>query len=216
MKKSSKHVDNKKWIIGIDEAGRGPLAGPVTVGVFGAEWKMEKWFLRNIFTNKLRDSKKLNPKKREEIYKELLELKKKKIVSFEVAHVSNKIIDKIGISKAIQIGINKSLQKLHHKTSKYKGHPCAIRLDGLLKAPKEYKNQKTIIKGDEKDVFIACASIVAKVSRDHLMTKFASKYPKYAFEIHKGYGTLKHRRIIKKLGLSPLHRKSFCKKLLKI
>ena len=92
-----------------------------------------------------------------------------------------------------------------------KGNPSFIRLDGLLKAPKEFKNQKTIIKGDEKDVFIACASIVAKVSRDNLMCKLALKYPQYNFETHKGYGTLLHRHLIKKLGLSEIHRKSFCK-----
>lgn len=85
-----------------------------------------------------------------------------------------------------------------------------IRLDGSLKAPAEYENQKTIIKGDEKDVFIACASIVAKVSRDALMVRLAKKYSKYKFEIHKGYGTLLHRSLIKKHGLSPLHRRSFC------
>jgi ribonuclease HII len=94
-----------------------------------------------------------------------------------------------------------------------KANSLEIRLDGLLKAPPKFKNQKTIIKGDEKDVFIACASIVAKVSRDRLMCQLAKKYPKYSLEIHKGYGTLLHRNLIKKHGLSPLHRKSFCKNL---
>ena len=91
-----------------------------------------------------------------------------------------------------------------------------VRLDGLLKAPSEFKNQKTIIKGDEKDVWIACASIVAKVSRDRLMTRLARKYPYYNFEIHKGYGTTLHRKLIQKLGLSNLHRTSFAKNLTKL
>lgn len=199
-----------RLIIGIDEAGRGPLAGPVTVGCFGAEEKLGKWILKNIFDNKLRDSKKLSARKREEIYKKLLKLKKSGKVYFAVSHISNKVIDKIGISKAVQKGVNRSLKKLEHKNLNHKGRPCCL-LDGLLKAPKEFKNQKTIIKGDEKDVFIACASIVAKVSRDRLMCRFAKKYPVYHFEIHKGYGTALHLSLIKKHGLSALHRVSFCK-----
>jgi ribonuclease HII len=84
-----------------------------------------------------------------------------------------------------------------------------ILLDGALKAPDRFVFQKTIIKGDEKEPLIACASIVAKVTRDRLMKKLAKKYPGYAFEIHKGYGTKKHREFIQKLGLSKIHRKSF-------
>ena len=203
---------NMKYVVGIDEAGRGPLAGPVTVGIFGAEKKMEKWLLKNIFDNKLRDSKKLSPKKREEIYKKLINLKKQDLVYFSVSHASNKIIDKNGISFAIKKGIASCLKKLEH-TLKYNDGHCILKLDGALKAPKEYTNQKTIIKGDEKDVFIACASIVAKVTRDRLMCRLALKYPHYAFDIHKGYGTKLHYFLIKKHGLSHLHRKSFCKKL---
>jgi len=197
------------FIIGIDEAGRGPLAGPVSVGIFSAEKKLEKWILKNIFENKLRDSKKLSPKKREEIYKKFCLLKTEGKVSFAVSHISNKVIDKKGISYAINYAIKNLLVNTKRSASNM------IRLDGSLKAPPEFKNQKTIIKGDEKDVFIACASIVAKVCRDRLMCQFAKKYPKYKFEIHKGYGTLLHRILIKKYGLSPLHRKSFCKNLTK-
>ncbi|PIR40245.1 MAG: ribonuclease HII [Candidatus Zambryskibacteria bacterium CG10_big_fil_rev_8_21_14_0_10_34_34] len=208
------------FIVGIDEAGRGPLAGPVSVGIFMTDQKTGNWILKNIFENKLRDSKKLSPKKREEIYKKFLILRKNPTslklrgaskIFFSVISISNKIIDEYGISKAIQTGVTKSLKKLHHTSLMKKGNPSFIRLDGLLKAPKEFKNQKTIIKGDEKDVFIACASIVAKVSRDRLMRRLAKKYPKYHFEIHKGYGTILHRNLIKKYGLSPLHRKTFCK-----
>jgi ribonuclease HII len=195
-----------KYIIGIDEAGRGPLAGPVSVGVFSAEAKMEKWLLKNIFENKLRDSKKLSPKKREEIYKKFLELKKEGKINFSVSHISNKIIDKKGISYAINLAINKLLVNTKRSASN-------IRLDGLLKAPAEFKNQRTIIKGDEKDVFIASASIVAKVTRDHLMCHLSKKFPNYSFEIHKGYGTTLHYRLIKKFGISKIHRKSFLSSL---
>ena len=200
-----------KLIIGVDEAGRGPLAGPISVGAFGAEKKMEKWLLKNIFNNKLRDSKKLSPKKREEIYKKFCKLKKENKISFSVSHISNKIIDKRGLTYAINLGIKKSLN-----ISEFFGSEISVRLDGLLKAPKEFKNQKTIIKGDEKDVFIACASIVAKVSRDRLMCRLAKKFPQYSFEIHKGYGTALHYKLIKKYGISPLHRKSFLKKFSKL
>lgn len=220
-----------KLVIGIDEAGRGPLAGPVTVGAFGAEQKMRKWILKNIFDNKLRDSKKLLPTKREEIFEKLKILKTEGKIFFSVSNISNKIIDKIGISKAVQMGIKNLLKHLasskNISSKKSSGLLASlgqtffsesffrseIRLDGLLKAPSEFKNQKTIIKGDEKDVFIACASIIAKVSRDKLMTRLGKKYPKYDFEIHKGYGTKNHLNLIKKYGLSNLHRKSFCKNL---
>ena len=206
------------FIIGIDEAGRGPLAGPVSVGVFMAPKNLNRKLIK-ILGGKIKDSKKLSLKRREEIYKEFLKLRKEtrlnksSQVSFSVTHISNKIIDKIGISKAVQKGINKSLYNLH---SSYDRKSSVIRLDGLLKAPKKFKNQKTIIKGDEKNVFIACASIIAKVERDRLMTKLAKKYPKYKFEIHKGYGTLLHCNLVKKYGLSPIHRKTFCKNLTKL
>ncbi len=195
-----------KTIIGIDEAGRGPLAGPVTVGAFTGNEKVGKWIIKNIFDNKLRDSKKLSEKKREEIYKKLLNLKKEGKVDFKVVHISNKIIDSKGISKAVEAGIKKSISPLAPLILRGE-----VRLDGLLKAPSQFKNQKTIIKGDEKDVFIACASIVAKVARDRLMASLAKKYPQYHFEGHKGYGTKQHLALIKKFGVSNLHRKTFCK-----
>ena len=208
-------IKNHKLILGIDEAGRGPLAGPVSVGAFGADKKMEKWLLKNIFDNKLRDSKKLSSKKREEIYKKLLKLRSKTPrldsgqVFFSVSHISNKIIDKRGISYATNLAIKRALVNTKRSAS----NNDMVRLDGLLKAPEEFINQKTIIKGDEKDVFIACASIVAKVSRDRLICSLSKKYPQYGFQIHKGYGTALHYKLIKKYGLSDLHRVSFCSKV---
>lgn len=197
-----------KFVIGIDEAGRGPLAGPVTVGSFGTTEKTAKLILKNFFDGNLRDSKKLSEKKREEIFAKLSLLKKEGSVSFEVSHSTPKMIDKMGISYAIKTGIEKCLENLNIENYKLK-----ILLDGLLKAPAKYKDQETIIKGDESSVFIACASIVAKVSRDRLMRKLAKKYPLYGFEIHKGYGTALHRNLIKKLGPSIIHRRSFCKNI---
>ena len=115
----------------------------------------------------------------------------------------------MGLSKSIKNCLKKALAKLKVKPSE-----CLVLLDGGLKAPKKYKNQQTIIRGDEKERAIAFASIVAKVSRDALMCKLAKKYPKYSFEIHKGYGTEKHRKFIKENGLCPEHRRCFCKKFL--
>jgi ribonuclease HII len=203
-------------IIGIDEAGRGPIAGPVTVGAFCSTEKTARWILQDIFNGKLRDSKKLSPKKREEIYKKFLELKKEGKMYFKVSHISNKAIDKIGISKAVSLGIKRSVDRVLTDCPNWRGREIldndenlSIRLDGLLKAPTKFKNQKTIIKGDEKDVFIACASIVAKVTRDRLMHGLSKKYPGYQFEIHKGYGTKSHIILLKQRGVSKLHRVSF-------
>ena len=193
-----------KFIVGIDEVGRGPFAGPVAVCAF----KMALDFKAATF-GKIKDSKKLTPEKREKILAKLKILKKQKIVDFFCCYQSAKIIDKIGLSKATKNCLEKALKKL-----KVKPKECLILLDGGLKAPQKYKNQKTIIKGDEKERAIAFASIVAKVSRDALMCKLAKKYPKYSFEIHKGYGTLKHRQLIMKNGLSPIHRRCFCKNYL--
>ncbi len=257
--------NNHKLVVGIDEAGRGPLAGPVSVGAFGTTETTAKLILKKFFDGKLRDSKKLSEKKREEVFEKLSLLKKEGKVSFEVAHSTPKMIDKKGISMAIQEAIKKSLswqvlRCLASKSLSRKALKCTdkillnfsscsaqsasqgisessrsgisknshsdvftetisnteieIRLDGLLKAPAEFKKQKTIIKGDEKDIFIACASIVAKVSRDRLMCKLAKKYPGYGFEVHKGYGTASHRNLIKTLGPSAIHRLTFCRNAL--
>lgn len=193
-----------KWVIGIDEAGRGPLAGPVTVAAFCAHTpgKTKKKLLR-ILGGKIKDSKQLSPTGRVAIYRYICRLRKDGEIDFQIRHISNSVIDKRGISEAVRRGIQKVLLKWQRAS-------LAIRLDGLLKAPTRYKHQKTIIKGDEKDIFIACASIVAKVSRDALMCRLARKYPQYSFEVHKGYGTVKHRSKIMEQGLCSLHRVSFC------
>lgn len=185
-----------KW--GIDEAGRGPLAGPVAVATFG----MKPGFLLKGFP-KGRDSKKMSEAEREKWFAIFFEEKKKGNVFFENRFSSAAYIDKKGIVPAINDAMKRCL--LHN------GDHCALLLDGALHAPARFLSQKTIIKGDEKEKLIACASIVAKVSRDRLMKRLAKKYPGYGLEIHKGYGTLAHRLAIKKLGLSAIHRKTFCK-----
>jgi ribonuclease HII len=197
-----------KYMVGIDEVGRGPLAGPVTVGVVVCEEKKYKLLKNNKKLPPLgKDSKKLKEKDREKYVKVLEELKKQKVINFSVVHVSNTIIDTKGISYAIKKGIKDGFKNL-----KIKQRNTEVLLDGGLKAPEGFK-QKTIIKGDEKEKIIAWASILAKVSRDELMLKIGKKYPEYGLQIHKGYGTAKHRKAIQKHGVSKVHRLSFCKNI---
>jgi len=200
---SEKH----RLIIGIDEAGRGPLAGPITLASFLAAENLKRELVK-ILGGKIKDSKQFSPEKRYAIYRKLLKLRKDGKILFSASHTSNKIIDEKGISEATKIGIRKSLNLVS------KVNTAEIRLDGLLKAPLKFKNQRTIIGGDSKDVFIACASIVAKVRRDRLMCRLAPKYPLFALQIHKGYGTRVHYGLIRKHGLSEIHRTSFCKSVL--
>ena len=192
---------------GIDEAGRGPLAGPVAIAVFG----MKAGFKLKGFP-KGRDSKKMSEAEREKWFMIFEGEKKKGNVFYEVALPSASVIDTKGIVGAIKKGMEVCLKKL--ESAGIAGGNSCILLDGSLKAPERFAFQKTIIKGDEKEPLIACASIVAKVTRDRYMKKVAKKYPGYGFEIHKGYGTAKHRAQIKKLGLSPIHRKSFLSRFL--
>ncbi len=192
-----------KTIVGIDEVGRGPLAGPVTVCLVSCERKNYLLLKKNKNLPSLgKDSKKLSQIEREKYSKILNNIG----LPYVIMHVSNKVIDKKGISFAIKKALTDGIKKL-----KLNPKSCEVLLDGGLKAPEEFK-QKTIIKGDEKERIIAWASILAKVSRDSLLVKMGKKYPQYGFEEHKGYGTVKHRKAIVKYGLLPVHRTSFCKK----
>ena len=192
------------------------MAGPITLAAFIAPLKLRAKLIK-ILGGKIKDSKQFSDKRRREIYKNFLRLKKAGKIFFQACHISNKIIDEKGINYATNQAIKNVLVNTKRSASNidFFNKNCTVRLDGLLKAPKEFKNQKTIIRGDESDIFIACASIVAKVCRDRLMRRLAKKYPNYGFEIHKGYGTALHYKLIKKYGLSSLHRKSFCKRLTK-
>jgi ribonuclease HII len=185
-----------KYTIGIDEVGRGPIAGPVTVCACMISSGIAKKY------KGIKDSKKLLEKKREEIFSII-----KDKVQYKVTSISAKEIDKKGISFCIKKALAKSISIFPTDTQ--------VLLDGGLKAPPEFKKQKTIIKGDEKEVCIALASIIAKVTRDRYMRKMAKKYPIYGFEGHKGYGTRAHYIAIENGGKSPLHRVSFLQKTAK-
>lgn len=201
--------------IGIDEVGRGPLAGPVMVCAFASYTTTKE--LLSLFPKKiLKDSKKLTEKEREKIYTSLLILKKEKKVLWKIAKKEALAIDTIGINPSITRCITKTLDSLVKDLERQSVHKDALRifLDGGLRAPTIYTKQKTIIRGDEKQIEIACASIIAKVTRDALMRQQEKVFPGYGFEHHVGYGTKIHREAIVNLGITPLHRKTFLKKLL--
>jgi ribonuclease HII len=185
-----------RFTIGIDEVGRGPIAGPVTVCACMISSDIAKKY------KGIKDSKKLSEKKREEIFSII-----KNEVQYQVTSISAKEIDKKGISFCIKKALATSISIFPTDT--------LVLLDGGLKAPLEFKHQKTIIKGDEKEVCIAFASIIAKVTRDRYMQKMAKKHPQYGFEGHKGYGTKAHYLAIEKSGKSSLHRLSFLQKTIK-
>ncbi|MBI2507014.1 MAG: ribonuclease HII [Candidatus Niyogibacteria bacterium] len=182
--------------VGVDEAGRGPLAGPITLAYVICPRKNISGFFRGI-----KDSKRLTAKARGEWFKKI---KNHPEIYYGVTSVGESIIDRLGLSKAINLGIARLLRRSPLGTS----NNFKILLDGGLKAPEAYP-QKTIIKGDEKIPVIAAASVMAKVSRDKKMTRLSRKFPQYGFEIHKGYGTRLHYQMLKKYGFCEIHRISF-------
>lgn len=209
---------NIQYLVGVDEVGRGPLAGPVAVGAvcihLKHQKKLEQW------GRGFRDSKKLTARARQGWMVKIKEAKKDGLLEYSVAFVSSRAIDKKGIVLSIRTALEKALEVVNYlgpssATVTEDGPRCdevRVLLDGGLRAPSHYKNQKTIIKGDEKELVIALASIVAKVTRDAYMVKLGKKYPAYGFEKHKGYGTRAHYTAIKRHGVTPHHRKSFLKK----
>lgn len=189
----------EKLIVGVDEAGRGPLAGPVAIGVAVVPHDFDWVLLEGVG-----DSKMLSPKKRGEIFERAKELKKSGALDFVVVMGSAKEIDTTGIAVVIKNCIKKSFKKLRLAPER-----CFIKLDGSLHAPADFK-QETIIKGDSKELIIGLASICAKETRDEYMKKISKKYPQYGFDIHKGYGTKQHRELIGCNGLSAEHRATYC------
>lgn len=197
-----------KYAIGIDEVGRGPIAGPVVVCACAV---MEGTDILSLFPKGvLKDSKKLSEKIRNEIVQKVEQLVLGKKVVYGIGEVSAKSIDEIGINPAINEAIADALTKLHTQGV---GKDSFIYLDGALHVPVIYQ-QETIIKGDEKISEIAIASIIAKVYRDNMMKSLARTLPDYGFENHVGYGTPAHYEAIEKHGMTEHHRRSFLKRIL--
>ncbi len=218
--------------IGVDEAGRGPLAGPVAVGLVLIAADFDWSLLPGVG-----DSKKVSEKNRERIYKEALRLTKAGKLWCTVEMASAKAIDKQGIAVVIRECIDKGLKELstrrdlelpktlkkprgsHEPSSRPRlvldWREVLVKLDGSLRAPEYCVQQETIIKGDAQEKVIGLASILAKVTRDAYMCRLANKptFAPYQFPKHKGYGTALHRRLIAQNGLSPEHRASYCKNI---
>jgi len=186
-----------KYIAGIDEAGRGALAGSIVAAIVILKNQKTKK-QNNLLLLGIRDSKLLTPKKREELFRTI----KKRALTWSIGKTSEKVIDRIGIAKANIQAVKKALKTLKIK-------PDYLLLDGGIKLKRIKIPQKTIIKGDAKIFSISCASILAKVTRDRLMIKLDKKHPQYGFAQHKGYGTKNHREAIKKYGPCSIHRRSF-------
>lgn len=187
-----------RYIIGIDEVGRGPLAGPVAVGAVLASRRMLRHF------RDIKESKQLTPLQREEWVRKMESLLGSEL-RIAVSMVSAKMIDRIGIVPSIRSALARSLEKLEVNANE-----CQVLLDGGLYAPEHFVNQQTIIRGDATHTIIAMASVVAKVHRDKYMTRLSKKYPLYDFHTHKGYGTRNHKNALKEHGPSDIHRISFC------
>ena len=191
-----------KVIIGIDEAGRGPLAGPVIACAITAQ----KFSIFNFqFSNTLKDSKKLSPKKREEIFEIL---KNNPQVEWGIGRVSERVIDKINILQATKLAMKRAIKNLKPKTQNPNSKVDFLLIDGNFGIDLDIP-QRSIVKGDEKIFLIKLASIVAKVTRDRAMLRYHKKYPEYRFGKHKGYGTKLHLKMLKKYGPCKIHRKSF-------
>jgi ribonuclease HII len=198
-----------RWIIGIDEVGRGSLAGPVVV----AAAALPKGFVpRNRALGALRDSKKLSARQREGWLSCFGNPDNRARVAFAVSRVYPREIERRNISKAANIAAKRAFSRLVNRWGKKGARAApAIFLDGglFLGNGGQPKNAKTIIKGDEKIGAVKVASIVAKVHRDRFMVRLAKKYPGYGFDVHKGYGTKMHRRAIGRRGPCPAHRLTF-------
>lgn len=182
-----------KYICGVDEAGRGPLAGPVFAAavILPLDYEIDG----------INDSKKLSEKKREQLFDEIIE----HAIAYSIKSCDNKIIDEINILQATMLAMKNSVESLSIK-------PDMVYVDGnrlpALNVPAEY-----VIKGDAKSANIAAASILAKVSRDRFMKEMDAQYPEYCFSKHKGYPTKLHYEKIREYGASNIHRISFLKKM---
>lgn len=184
-----------KSVCGVDEAGRGPLAGPVCAAAVILP--------EGVIIDGVNDSKKLSEKKRESLFDVIRE----QALSYSIAYATVDEIEEINILNATMLAMRRAIDGLEIKAD-------YAMIDGN-KIPPIDIDAECIVKGDAKSMSIACASILAKVSRDRLLYKYAEEYPMYGFDKHKGYGTKIHREAILKYGPCPYHRKSFLKKLYK-
>jgi len=193
-----------KYVVGLDEAGRGPLAGPVVAAAVILNTKYK------ILNTKLRDSKKLSPKKREEFYKAI---KESPFIKWGIGRVSEKVIDKVNILEATKLAMKRAINKMQNSKYKNQNEKSKFKIDYLILDGKMKLDlsipQKSIVKADEKVFSCACASILAKVTRDRLMMGYHKKYPKYRFDLHKGYPTEKHIKMLKKCKPCAIHRITF-------
>ena len=194
MKEYERLYADDACICGIDEAGRGPLAGPVVAAAVVLPKECEILGLN--------DSKKLSPARREALYKEIRE----KAVSFGVGVVSPGVIDEINILQATYEAMRQAVSALTVSPDRFLND--AVVIPGI-----EAERQVSIVKGDAKSVSIAAASILAKVERDHMMEAYDGLYPQYGFARHKGYGTKAHMEAIRAFGMCPIHRRTFLKKM---
>ena len=183
-----------QYICGVDEAGRGPLCGPVAAAAVIMS--------RDSFIEGVNDSKKLTEKKREALYEQII----KEAISYHVCLIDNDEIDRINILNATLKAMEQAINGLSTKAE------FAL-IDGNRNKGITTPNQM-VVKGDAKSYSIACASILAKVTRDRLMEKYDKEYPEYGFLKHKGYGTKAHYEAIEQYGITPIHRKTFLKKIL--
>lgn len=190
LKEYERQYEALGYVCGIDEVGRGPLAGPVVVGAVILPKDCKILYLN--------DSKKLSAKKREELYDVIME----QAVSVGIGYNSPERIDEINILNATYEAMREAVSKLSVK-------PDVLLNDAVTIPGINDIKQVPIIKGDAKSVSIAAASIVAKVTRDRLMVEYSKQYPEYGFESNKGYGTAEHIEALKKYGKTPIHRNSF-------
>lgn len=190
-----------RFFIGVDEVGRGPLAGPLCVGACLVKARAARSFLRGI-----KDSKQLSPEERARWASRLRGAAAEEHCRLSTVFVGEERIDRDGLAAALTRAVCRALRRLGVAPES-----CLVLLDGGMRAPKTFPFQKTIIGGDESVPLIAAASIIAKVRRDQYMIRLAKQLPQYGFERHKGYGTKEHYQALWKYGLSPVHRKSFLK-----
>ena len=188
-----------RWLVGVDEAGRGPLAGPVAVGVAAVPARFD---IRKAFPG-IDDSKNMSEALREEVYEEALGRARAGDIRLCVRLGGAPYIDAHGIPRAVRRAAWSGVRHVAAPEHSF------VKLDGLLKAPPEYR-QETIVKGDALEPVISLASVLAKVRRDRLMKRLAARYPQYGFEAHKGYGTRAHLDAVREHGLCALHRRTFC------